>query len=154
MERSGRFLHIKEGVNQWYFLSMITYGIGILPLICELRVTYPQVTQPWYADDAGTGGKFTTLQEHMWGMMVQGPPQGYFLEITKRILFVLPRNSQRAEEYFRGMGVGVVTGSRHLSSFIGEIVPDKSWLDKKLKLWTKSGGGGGWRGAPTSTDII
>ena len=35
---------------------MITYGIGVIPLIIELRDTHPCVTQPWYADDTGVGG--------------------------------------------------------------------------------------------------
>ena len=30
---SGQFLHSKEGVNQEYPLAMITYVIGVLPLI-------------------------------------------------------------------------------------------------------------------------
>ena len=53
---SGHFLHIKEGVTQGDPLAMITYGIGVLPLIWELRDPHPRVTQPWYADDAGAGG--------------------------------------------------------------------------------------------------
>ena len=34
---SGHFLYSKEGVTQWEPLSMITYGIGVLPLLRELR---------------------------------------------------------------------------------------------------------------------
>ena len=43
---SGHFLHIKEGVNQGEHLAMIAYGIGVLPLIRELRNSHPWVTQP------------------------------------------------------------------------------------------------------------
>ena len=53
---SGHFLHSKEGVTQGDPLSMIAYGIGVLPLIRELWDTHPRVTQPCYDDDAGTGG--------------------------------------------------------------------------------------------------
>ena len=55
---SGQFFHSKEGVTQGDPLAMITYGIGVLPLIRELREAHPRVTKPWYADDAGTGGTF------------------------------------------------------------------------------------------------
>ena len=52
---SGHFFHIKEGMTQVDALAMITYGIGFLPIIRYLRITYPLVTQPWYADDVGAG---------------------------------------------------------------------------------------------------
>ena len=38
---SGHFLHSKEGVTQGDTLSMIKYGIGVLPLIWELREAHP-----------------------------------------------------------------------------------------------------------------
>ena len=53
---SGHFFHSKEGVTQGDPLAMITYYIGVLPLIRVLRTNHTQVSQPWYADDAGTGG--------------------------------------------------------------------------------------------------
>ena len=53
---SGHFLHIKESVTQGDPLAMITYGIGVLPLIRKLWEAHTRVTQPWYADDTGTGG--------------------------------------------------------------------------------------------------
>ena len=36
-DRSGHFLHSKEGVTQGEPLAMIAYGIGVFPLIRELR---------------------------------------------------------------------------------------------------------------------
>ena len=53
---SGHFLHIKEGVTQGDPLAMIAYGIGVLPLIRDLRRDHPHVTQPWYTDDGGGRG--------------------------------------------------------------------------------------------------
>ena len=41
---SGQFLHSKEGVTHGDPLAMITYGIGVLPLIQELREDHPRVT--------------------------------------------------------------------------------------------------------------
>ena len=54
--KSGHFLHSKEGVTQGDPLAMISYGIGVLLLIRYLRRAHPCVTQPWYDDDAGAGG--------------------------------------------------------------------------------------------------
>jgi hypothetical protein len=41
---------------------MFAYGIGILPLIGQLKAKFPQVEQPWYADDAGAGAKFDEIE--------------------------------------------------------------------------------------------
>jgi hypothetical protein len=43
-------------------ISMVIYGIGVLPLICRLKQEFPGVKQPWYADDAGTGANFPVLR--------------------------------------------------------------------------------------------
>ena len=66
-------MHIKEGVTQGDPLDMIAYGIGVLPLIRELRGAHPRVTHPWYADDAGAGGKFPNIMEHLRDLQARGP---------------------------------------------------------------------------------
>ena len=50
-------MHSREGVPQGDPLDMVAYGIGILPLIKNLKAEFTDVTQPWYADDAGALGK-------------------------------------------------------------------------------------------------
>ena len=92
---SGHFLHIKEGVTQGYPLVMITYGIGVLPLIREILGSHPHTTQPWYADDVGAGGKFEHSIAHLRDLQARGPPRGYYQEPTKIILVVAPRNVAR-----------------------------------------------------------
>ena len=44
---TGHLLHRKEGVTQGDPLAMIIYGLGILPLICDLPSAHHRVTQPW-----------------------------------------------------------------------------------------------------------
>ena len=104
-------LHSKEGVTQGDPLAMIAYGIGVLPLIRVLRSDHLQVYQPWYADDAGAGGTFRDIMAHFRDLQLKGPARGYFPEPTKGILVVSEQNVPRAKEYFRRMGVQVVTGS-------------------------------------------
>ena len=60
-DRTGHFLHSKEGVTQGDPLDMIAYGLGISPFIQDLRAAHPRVTRPWYADDFGAGGKFLSI---------------------------------------------------------------------------------------------
>ena len=106
---SVQFLQIKEVVTQWDPIAMISYGIGVLPLKRKLRGSHTRVTQLWYADDAGAGGKFIFFFfAHLWNLQARGPPRGYFPEPTKSILVVAPRNVARAEWFFRGMGLKVV----------------------------------------------
>ena len=56
---------------------MIAYGIGVLPLIRELWRVHPCVTQPCYADDAGAGGEFTNILEHLRHLQERGWARGY-----------------------------------------------------------------------------
>ena len=58
VDRSGYFLHSKEGMAQGDPLAKIAYGIGVLPLRRELQGAQSRVTQRCYVDDAGEGGKF------------------------------------------------------------------------------------------------
>ena len=51
----GHFIHSKEGVTQSDPLSSIVYGIGIMPLIHDLRKAHPKVIQRWYVNDSGAG---------------------------------------------------------------------------------------------------
>ena len=113
-DRSGHFLHRKEGVTQGGVLAMIAYGIGFLPLIKELRDVHPCVTHTWYADDAGTGGGFGRIIAHSQDLQARGTPQGYFLEPTNIILVVVSQNVARAEDFFCGVGIKVVTDSCYL----------------------------------------
>ena len=112
---------------------MIAYGIGVLPLILELREAHPRVTQPWYADDAGAGGTFSEVQAHFQDLQVQGPAQGYYPDPTKIILVVTPGNVARAKEHFCGLGIGVVTSHRYLEGFLGDMSAEKEWLGKKVE---------------------
>ena len=79
---------------------MIAYGIGFLTLIREIREAHPQVTHPWHADDAEVEGTFKHILTHLQDMQARGLSRGYFLEPTKIISVVSPRNVPRAEEFF------------------------------------------------------
>ena len=119
---------------------MITYGIGDLPLIRDIQGTHPPGTQPWYADDMGWEGKFPHILAHLQDFQARGPPRGYFLEPTKSILVVAQGNMDRAEEFFRGMGLKFVKGSWYLGGFIGYGAAEKRWLARKVEGWVESVG--------------
>ena len=131
-------MHSKEGVTRGNPLDMIAYGIGVLPLFQELREAHPCVTQPWYADDAGAGRTFIDVQAHFQNLQARGPTRVYYLERTKSILVVAPRNVERSEEHFRGLGIWVVTGHRYLGGFLGDVLAEREWLGKKIQGWKES----------------
>ena len=56
---------------------------------------------------------------HFCDLQLRGPDRGYYPEPTKSILVVAERNVPWAKEYFRGMRLKVVTGSRYLGKFVG-----------------------------------
>ena len=115
---------------------MIAYGIGVLPLIRDLRGAHPRVTQPWYADNVGAGRTFQQILEHFRDLQARGPSRGYYPDPTNSILVVAPGNVARAEEKFRGLGIRVVVGHRYLGGYIGDRGAERSWLKANIKGWT------------------
>ena len=54
-------------------LTMIAYGIGILPLINNLKREIPDITQTWYVGDSGSLGEFAILETYFDSLSHQGP---------------------------------------------------------------------------------
>ncbi len=128
----------KEGVTQGDPLSMFGYGIGILPLIRKLKLEFPAVKQPWYADDAGAGGSFTDLRKFFLRLQEIGPTFGYFPEPSKSILIVRAHNRTRAKSSFDVLGFKVQTGSRYLGGYIGSKADRELWVQEKVTFWTSA----------------
>jgi hypothetical protein len=90
----------KEGVMQGDPLSIFGYGIGISPWIRRLKFDFPEVKQPWYANDAGTGGSFTDLRTFFLRLKEIGLVYGYFPQLLKSILIVRTHSRTRAKSTF------------------------------------------------------
>jgi hypothetical protein len=129
------FVHSQEGVMQGDPISMVAYGILLLPLIRTLKDEIPEVDQPWYADNAGAGGTFKGRWQYFEKLQEKGPRQGYFPEPSKSILIVQEHNKEAAEEYFKDFGFFVITGSRYHGGFIGEAPNQLSWIQEKTEDW-------------------
>ena len=56
---------------------MIAYGIGIIPLIKNLKREIPDVTQPWYSDDARALGMFARIETYFYSLTRLGLGRGY-----------------------------------------------------------------------------
>ena len=81
-----------QGVTQGFPLGMIAYGIGILLLIRNLKQAMHDVTQPWYADDAGALGTFTRIETYFDSLTHQGPGRGYYSKLSKSVPIVRLEN--------------------------------------------------------------
>ena len=75
-------------------LAKITYGIGIIPLINNLKREIPDITQPWYDDNAGALGTFARLETYFDSLTCQGPGRGYYPKIVKERTDCTPRESR------------------------------------------------------------
>ena len=97
-----QFLHSKEGVTQGDPLVMIAYGIGILPLINNLKREIPDVPQPWYTDYSGALGTFTIIETYFNSLTCQVTGRRYYPEPPKSILIVHPENLEPGKEFGSG----------------------------------------------------
>ncbi len=107
-------------------------------MIRQLKKEFPEVNQPWYADDAGAGGKFNAIRRHFIQLQEIGPNYGYFPEPSKSIIVVASHNLEKAKPYFKDLGFEVVTGCRYLGGFIGEASNQQLWIQEKTEAWVDS----------------
>ena len=131
----GYWLTSEEGVTQGDPLSMVLYGIGMLPLTRKLKDAVPECIQPWYADDAGAGGEFDDIERFFKLLQLWGPARGYFPEPTKSILVVKPQSVERATARFAHLGFQIQTGARYLGGFVGDDAQQTEFVDTKVTEW-------------------
>ena len=77
---------------QGYPLDMVAYGMEIITLIKHLKSTYPDIMQPWYADNARALGMFDHLDNYFKALNRNGPERGYSPDPTKSMLVLYPQN--------------------------------------------------------------
>ena len=73
-------------------LGMFAYVIGVLPLIKRLKAAYPDITQPWYADNSSALGTLNNIGLYSNSFKQFGSGCGYYLEPSKIILIIHPDN--------------------------------------------------------------
>ena len=75
---------------------------------------------------------------HFRDLKLRETAWGYYPEPTKIVLVVAERNVPRAKEYFRGMGIQVVAGSRYLGGYVGKRAAEVVWIQEKVEGWAES----------------
>ena len=84
----------EEGVTQGGPITMITYGIGILPLIKNFKQDIPDDTHPCYAENTGALGTVAILETYFYELTHKGPGRGYYPKPSKSVLIVRPDNPE------------------------------------------------------------
>ena len=113
---------------------MVTYNIGILPLIQIPKEKFPQVTQPWYSENVGALGKFTNVELYFNLLKRSGPGYGYSPQTSKIILIVQLYNPTTRKRFGLRHGFKVCTGARYLGGFIGDNVSKHKCLKVRTKI--------------------
>lgn len=106
----GISLASKEGVTQGDPLSMFENRIGTLPLILQLKQEFPDLEQPWYANDAASAGRFDRIRAHYSRLQSIDLKYGYFPEPSKCIIVVSHSNVAAAGAVFHNLGFKICTG--------------------------------------------
>ena len=125
----------REGVTQGDPLSMVLYGVMLIPLGKTLRRTAPGVLQPWYADDFSMLGPATDMQNVMRQLMEEGPPRGYYPEPSKSIVVCRAADEDTFRHDLDEFSFSFCRGSRYVGGFVGDDNTLQEWLTPKLENW-------------------
>ena len=94
------------------------YAVAITHLIGSLEDKATK--QVWFANDATTGGVFTSLRRWWDHIVERGPAYGYYQNPIKTCLVVKEGSLEMAKEVFQGTGVSITEeGKQHLGAAIG-----------------------------------
>ena len=74
----ARFLHNRQVLTHGDPLAMGAHGIGIPLLIKHQKADFPDINQPWYADNSGALGTFTNTKLYFSFLNHFNPGHGYY----------------------------------------------------------------------------
>ena len=114
---------------------MIAYGIGILPLIKNIKLEIPNITQTWYADDARALGTFAILKIYFDSITRQGPGRGYHPEPSKSVLIICLENIQYRKVFGARHGFKVCMGACYLGGYIRDNESKHNFLRERTLKW-------------------
>ena len=78
---------------------MVAYGIGIIPLIKNLKTLFPDVTHPWYTENDSARGAFVNFELYFNLLKRFVPRCGYYPKPSKSVLLVHPENPEYRKRF-------------------------------------------------------
>ena len=118
-------------------LAIIAYGIGILPLINNIKREIPDIIHPWYSDDAISLGTSTILETCFYLLTYQVPGKVYHPEPSKSVLIVRLENIEAGKVFGARHGFKLCTGTRYLEGYIRYDESKRDWLRERTLTWDK-----------------
>ena len=117
---------------------MIAYGVGILPVINNLKREIPDARHPWCADNSGALGTFARIETYFDPLTLQGQGRGYYPEPYKSVLIVRLENIE-AGTYLRALhGFKVCTGASCLGGYIRYNESKRNEMRERMLKWEKN----------------
>ena len=125
----------EEGVTQGDPLSMVLYGLSLVPLARRLRDAVPTTRQAWYADDSAIAGRASGIGKTMELLRLHGPARGYYPEPSKSILICTPDVRDAAQVCLGQFDFQYCDGHRYVGGFVGTEESKRAWLTPKIQQW-------------------
>ena len=116
---------------------MALYGIALLPLAEILRERFPDVLQPWYADDAAMQGRPARVAACFKLLCDLGPHFGYFPEPEKSFAICPLATEVEVKAAFEAEGMTVKTcrGHRYVGGYVGSLAMRNRWIEPMVEEW-------------------
>ena len=125
-----------EGTTQGDPLAMAMYALATLPIIDQLRHSFPTVQQVWYADDTTSSGSCSDLRTWWDQLQKLGPIFGYHPNSSKTYLVVKEEHEEKAKALFADTNVHItIHGKRHLGTALGSMSFTEEYVSCKVKEW-------------------
>ena len=111
-------------------LSLVAYRMGILHLIKKLKSQITNITQPWYAYNAGALGTFARVRSYLNLLKQYDPGQGYYPKPSKSILIMHMYNIKSKKLSVLHNWFKVCMGVCYIGRYIGDDESKCDWLKK------------------------
>jgi hypothetical protein len=134
---SAIFILSMEGVAQGDPFAMALYGITLLPLIAHLRRMFPEVLQPWFADDGTMDGEGSQVAACFVELNRVGHMFGYYPEVAKSIAVCPLESEARLKAIFDEHNLPVTwrRGQRYLGGHIGSKAMETHLVGPIVEEW-------------------
>ena len=124
----------REGTTQGDPLSMAVYALSTLPLIS--KISQPNLTQTWFADDAGGGASLQVLHQWWTALSEVGHKIQVLRQPAKTWLLVKEQFKGSAQELFGKYGIQITTQGRPLlGALIGTADFSDQYINDMVSCW-------------------